>query len=130
MRFTPSRSPAASGRPARSTGPVLSVGRRVFVNCPTSPGRRVTLTDAAGKAATESLADGAEVEILAWRPRGAGGTRYHVQSTRGELHGWLAADNLRAARQAEAPPAAPAPPRQEPAEKPEPAGRKFGQRAR
>lgn len=127
MRFTSSRSPGPGGRPAGSTTPVLPVGRRVFVNCPTSPGGRVTLTDGAGRAATRSLADGAEVEILAWQPRGAGGTRYHVQSTCDELQGWVAAHNLRAARQPAAP-APPAPPRPQPVARPEPAGRKFGQR--
>src|SRR5262249_58845287 len=43
----------------------------------------------------KDLADGTEVEILAWRPRGFHGTRYRVRATRDGLEGWLAVDNLR-----------------------------------
>jgi len=67
----------------------------VFVNCPRDEGS-VSLTDALGKGAAGSLPDGAEVEILAWRPRGPGGARYQVQSTRDGVEGWLPADHLRA----------------------------------
>ena len=93
MSFQPPRFPTV--RPARSTAPVLSVGRRVFVNCPSEQSGRARLLDDAGNPAALSLPDGTEVEILAWRPRGSG-TRYRVQSTRDGLEGWLAADNLRA----------------------------------
>src|SRR2546430_16726692 len=93
MSFQPPRFPSA--RPARSSTPVLSVGRRVFVNCPRDEGS-VSLTDALGKGGAGSLPDGAEVEILAWRPRGPGGARYQVQSTRDRVEGWLSADHLRA----------------------------------
>ena len=53
-----------------------------------------------------SLRDGTEVEILAWRPRGFGETRYRVRSTSTGLEGWLAGDNLRATLVAVAPPEA------------------------
>jgi hypothetical protein len=53
--------------------------------------------DDAGTSALTSLADGTEVEILAWRPRGAVGTRYRVRLTRGGLEGWLESVNLRPA---------------------------------
>jgi hypothetical protein len=128
MPFLPPRSPMPAGRSARSTGPLLSVGRRVFVNCPRDRSARVVLTDDTGRTGSQGLADGAEVEIVAWRPRGAGGVRYRVHSMRDGLEGWLAADDLRAT-------AAPAPaPGKQPtsdAARPEPrdAGRKFGQRA-
>src|SRR5437867_4205120 len=93
MSFQPPRFPAA--RPARASTPVLSVGRRVFVNCSRDE-RCVALTDALGKGGAASLPDGAEVEILAWRPRGPGGARYQVHSTRDGVEGWLSADHLRA----------------------------------
>ena len=119
MSFQPPRFPAV--RPARAARPVLSVGRRVLVNCPRDEGR-VALTDAFGNGGAGSLPDGAEVEILAWRPRGPSGARYQVQSTRDGLEGWVSADHLRA-------PAALAPPSPEPT--PAPAAdppRKFGRR--
>ena len=45
-----------SGPGSRSTGPVLSVGQRVFVHCPGDPSRRVAVTDDADAVA---LADDA-----------------------------------------------------------------------
>ncbi len=134
MPFIPPRSPMPTGRSSRSSGPVLSVGRRVFVNCPRERSGRVVLTDDAGRTAPHSLADGAEVEIVAWRPRGSGGTRYRVHATRDGLEGWLSVDDLRptarpaaAAVAAGAPDAAAArgPARPEPKDP----GRKFGQRS-
>jgi hypothetical protein len=75
---------------------VLSVGRRVFVNASSrgASGDRVALMDEAGTTICGTLADGAEVEILAWRPRGATGPRYRVHSEDGR-DGWLPAENLR-----------------------------------
>ena len=93
MSFQPPRFPTA--RSARASTPVLSVGRRVVVSCSRDESR-VALTDALGTADAGSLPDGAEVEILAWRPRGPGGARYQVQSTRDKLEGWVSADHLRA----------------------------------
>ena len=93
MSFQPPRFPTA--RPSRASSPVLSVGRRVVVRCTREEGS-VALTDALGTTDAGSLPDGAEVEILAWRPRGPGGARYQVQSTRDRLEGWVSADHLRA----------------------------------
>lgn len=94
MSFQPPRFRTPSG--PRSTGPVLSVGRRVFVNSSSRSASddRVPFTDEAGTSIRGTLADGAEVEILAWRPRGATGPRYRVHSTDGR-DGWLPAENLR-----------------------------------
>ena len=88
-RFRTSPSP-------RTTGPVLSVGRRVFVNSASGSAGddRVALTDEAGTNVCGMLTDGAEVEILAWRPRGASGPRYRVHTNDGR-DGWLPGDNLR-----------------------------------
>ena len=120
-----------SSPPTRSGhAPVLSVGRKVFVNARDG----VVLTDEAGRSVSLRLADGVEVEIVAWRPRGRGGTRYRIHSTSGDADGWVSADELRAAHQpveiASREPPDPAPsaasrPRSERADE---SGRKFGQR--
>jgi hypothetical protein len=86
------RKPTAHG----STDPIFGVGRRLFVNCPGGREDRASLFDDKG-AVVGSLIDGAEVEVLAWMPRGAA-TRYLVRATRAELSGWLGAANLRATR--------------------------------
>jgi hypothetical protein len=128
MPFQPPRFPTI--RPSRTSGPVLSVGRRVFVNCPSERSGRARLLDDAGNPAATSLPDGAEVEILAWRPRGSGGPRYRVQSTQDRLEGWLAADNLRASL-VPVPAAVPAPAadaRRTRAPEPIDSRRRFGQR--
>ena len=78
---------------ARHTGPVLGVGRRVFVSGPGT--RPVMLTDEKGTVSLASLGDGAEVEIQAWQPRGAGGIRYRVRSMNDGVEGWLGAASLR-----------------------------------
>ena len=111
----------------RQAKAALSAGRRVFVNCP-GASHGVALTDDEGKSVSR-LADGAEVEILAWRPRGGSGTRYRVKSTRDHAEGWLAAEELRAARH----PALPAlpegvPRREAPSVDRRDTPRKFGQR--
>ena len=100
--FLPHSNVGQSSR-GRLNGPILAVGRRVLVTCSSEGARRVTLTDSTGSTALATLADGAEVEILAWQPRGPGGTRYRIQPTAGAVQGWLSAANLRA-------PAVPAPP--------------------
>jgi len=79
--------PLQKNRPAT----ILSVGRRAYVNCR----GRVALAEDDGRTSPNSLADGAEVEILAWRPLGARGTRYRVRAQQDGHEGWLAADALR-----------------------------------
>jgi len=130
MSMMPPRNPA----PARDTRPVLSVGRRVFLNCPKGDHRRVTLTDDAGQSTRHSLADGVEVEILAWRPRAPGGARYRVQVMGGDrIEGWLGAADLRPALvPVTSPPPQAAANREEAAQRrkaQENSGRKFGQRS-
>ena len=119
--------------PARASGRVLSVGRRVYVARSEDGPACVSLTDDAGANVLATLADGNEVEILAWRPRGSG-TRYRVRSTRDGLEGWLGVGNLRSAPSAVSPartaPAAPATGSSLPrANRSEASGRRFGQRA-
>src|SRR5204862_509600 len=53
-----------------------------------------TLMDETGTTAIGKLSGGSEVEILAWRPRGAEGTRYRVRATRNALEGWLGVASL------------------------------------
>ena len=75
--------------------PVLGVGWRVLVTC-AGGGSDVTLTDERGTGALATVADGVEVEILAWRPRRGGDTRYRVVSMSGGVEGWVAASCLKA----------------------------------
>jgi hypothetical protein len=89
---------------------VFAVGRRVYVASSGNRLAQVALTDDAGADAQTRLADGAEVEILAWRPRASGDTRYRVRATRNGLEGWLAVDNLRGTQAAVSAPAEPPPP--------------------
>src|SRR5262245_49543062 len=90
---------------------VLGVGWRVLVRCRNGGSDRVTLTDETGTSALSTVADGSEVEILAWRPHRGGDTRYRVVSTRGGVEGWLGGASLRARPPSPsltvAPPAAP-----------------------
>jgi len=55
----------------------------------------VASTDDADGRALGSLADGTEVEILAWRPSGFQGARYRVRATSQCLEGWLEVASLR-----------------------------------
>src|SRR5262245_52080874 len=81
-------------RPAASASPVLAVGRRVFVNCAGDRQGSGTLMDENDHVPQGRLADGIEVVVMAWRPRGSAGTRYRVQGADG-ADGWLHAVNLR-----------------------------------
>jgi hypothetical protein len=67
----------------------------VLVASPAGRGHRVTLTESDGTTAVSTLPDGAEVEILAWRPRRSGSTLYHVQPTGGGTAGWLTGSSLK-----------------------------------
>ena len=89
------RATRAAPAQARHGGPVFGVGMRAFVSDAGSLKGLVALNDASGKVAVGHLADGAEVEILAWIPRRAA-TVYCVQSTENHLAGWLGVANLRA----------------------------------
>jgi hypothetical protein len=94
-------------RPSAKVSIVLAVGRHVFVNGSLDPSRSVVFTDEYGKCPTTvRLQDGAEVEVLAWRPRGSAGTRYRVRNQADGADGWLGADDLRTT--ATRPPAEPA----------------------
>ena len=92
MRFTqgPPRGPSLE----RTRVPVFAVGRRVSVAGSSEKSADVTLTDEAGTTAVGTLRSGSEVEILAWRPRGADGARYRVRATRNAIEGWLGAASL------------------------------------
>jgi len=89
-------------------GNVLAVGWRVLVASPAGKGHRVELTDSEGTTTVTSLPHGAEVEILAWRPRRSGATMYRVQPTSGGKEGWVSGASLKA-RPAPAPRPVPKP---------------------
>ena len=95
---SPYRSAASTAVRPRGTGVVFAIGRHVFVACPTPRTPGVTLTDDSGATPCGKLRDGAEVEIVAWRPRGPLGTRYLVRSSSKGVEGWLGAGELRGAR--------------------------------
>jgi hypothetical protein len=93
--------PFPARSPRRSTisgngGPIFGVGRQLFVNCPGGREDRTALLDDKG-AVLGSMIDGAEVEVVAWVPRGTA-TRYFIRATRSELSGWLGSANLRTTR--------------------------------
>jgi hypothetical protein len=79
-----------------NTGPIFGVGRQLFVNCRGGREHRTALLDDKG-AVLGNLIDGAEVEVVAWVPRGTA-TRYFIRATRSELSGWLGSANLRTTR--------------------------------
>lgn len=81
---------APASRP--KNGPVFAVGGRAIVTG--QSGDRVALTDDGGTTALAAIADGVEVEVLAWRPR-RGSARYRVISSDG-LEGWVDAASLKA----------------------------------
>lgn len=99
----------AGGRPPTPKAPPsLGVGSRAHVMCSAGESAGVTLTDDSGTSVLTTVADGAEVEILAWRPRRGADTRYRVVSTGGGIEGWLGAKNLRPRAQPVPSPKAPA----------------------
>jgi hypothetical protein len=119
--------------PVRVRGPVFAVGQRVSVKASGSFPLRVTLMDESGKAARGNLADGAEVEVLAWRPGGSRGTRYCVRCTGSGIEGWLAVASLCDPESARSSTETAGPARTTSsvapqAEAPEDTGRRFGQR--
>src|SRR5262245_12787374 len=86
--------------PRRRERSVVPGGRPVSVASSRGPYGDVPLTDDADGDPRSRLADGTEVEILAWRPRGSDGTRYCVRAIHNGLVGWLPVDNLRNTRAA------------------------------
>jgi len=123
MRF--GRGPRRASPPVRIPVSVFAVGRRVYVDSPEDRSACVTLTDDAGKRPLASLADGAEVVILAWRPGWADTTRYRVRARGSGVDGWLPVGNLRGTEAvASAAPTAPPPPAVPPAPLPD---EEFGQ---
>ena len=80
--------------PEAKDRPTLSVGSRVLVAARSGGDRGVALTDDAGTSVVATVPDGTEVEVLAWRPRRGGDTRYLVAPSGGP-EGWLGASCLR-----------------------------------
>ena len=96
-------------RPSSRSAPVMAIGRRVFVNAAAGRSGSVVLGDVNGDNDSAILADGTEVEVIAWRPRGATNTRYRVRSPLG-VDGWLSAESLRQVLVPPPPVESPAPP--------------------
>src|SRR5256886_17634907 len=66
-------------RPPSRSGPVMAIGQRVFVDSAGSRSGSVPLADMSGEVVSAvPLADGVEVRVLEWRPRGRNGPPYWV----------------------------------------------------
>ena len=81
----------------RDTSTVLAIGRQAFVNGSGSREKQASLVDETGTT-LGALVDGAEVEIVAWKPRG-NATQYFVRTVAGEVTGWLGVAQLRTTRE-------------------------------
>jgi len=101
MRFGPG--PIRRPSPVRVRDSVFAVGGQAYVACTPNLDGRVALTDDANANVVATVVDGTEVEILAWRPRGSGGTRYRVRSAHNGQEGWIPVMNLRGVRSAVSP---------------------------
>jgi len=108
MRFGPG--PIRRPSPTRVRDAVFAVGGQAYVAGSQDLVGRVVLTDDANANVVATVTDGTQVEILAWRPRGSGGTRYRVRSTGNGLEGWIPVGNLRSARSAVSPAIVKSPP--------------------
>lgn len=87
----------------RKIAPVFCVGWRAFVNWPQAAGEPpspVPVSDSFGKSVDNDLADGQEVEIVAWRPRSRESALYHVRRSADGQEGWIDVQCLRRNREA------------------------------
>jgi|SRR5581483_7028831 len=114
-------------RPLPRSAAPMAVGQRVFVDSAGNRSGDVILADESGKVPSAThLADGTEVEVVAWRPRGASDTRYRVRAPHG-IDGWLPSNNLRVALVRPPAPERPAPAGMTPL--PDHGTRPFGQQS-
>jgi len=101
--------PPSKPAPRRvKTDLIFGVGRHAFVHCPlhhTQLGRGVPLIDGSGRLLDNDLADGQEVEIVAWRPRSRDGLAYQVRRLSDGTEWWIPALYLRRGRDAPTAPA-------------------------
>ena len=94
--------PASKPAPRRAKGEaVFCVGWRAFVNWQPRGGQPLAplpLTNAEGNPVANDLADGQEVEIVAWRPRAREGLSYRVRRLADSSEWWIGAMYLRRLR--------------------------------
>jgi len=93
-RLTPSR----LSELRRKNSPVFCVGWRAFVHWPSKGARErgpVPVTDASGEPMINDLADGEQVEILAWQPRSREGLLYQIKRLADSSEWWIRARHLR-----------------------------------
>jgi hypothetical protein len=84
-------------RPAKNEL-VVGVGSHAYVNWSppvAQPQRPVPMTDGAGVAVDNDLADGQEVEIISWRPRSSDGLSYQIRRLSDGREWWINASYLR-----------------------------------
>jgi hypothetical protein len=120
--------PRSRSIPRPPSTPAIAVGQRVFVHSPNGRQGLVSLSDQDGKdlRAAVRLADGLEVEVVAWRPRVAGDAHYRVRAPSNGADGWLSAVNLRSGSVPLLPPERPA---TQATPVTDPGERRFGQRS-
>jgi len=104
MQFSHSHLRASNPVPRRpKAAPVFCVGWHAFVNRPQAAGKPaapIPMTDRAGKAIANDLADGQELEILSWRPHGREGVAYQVRRCTDGSEWWIGVAYLRRLREA------------------------------
>jgi hypothetical protein len=121
-------------RPVRPSSrralPSIAIGQRVFVNHAESrESGALFLGDETGKViSAQRVADGLEVEVVAWRPRGPNETRYRVRVLSTGADGWLPAANLRKLLVPLPPPGSVGKEEDHPDPHADGRGRRFGQR--
>src|SRR5438045_1606133 len=88
--------PRSRPTPRPPSPAAIAVGQRVFVHCPDGRRGSVLVLDQNGKnlSSPVHLADGVEVEVVAWQPV-AGDAHYRVCAPSIDADGWLSAANLR-----------------------------------
>src|SRR5207249_8426776 len=76
--------------PRPPSPPAIAVGQRVFVHCPDGRRGSVLLMDQYGKTLRSAahLADGIEVEVVAWQPSVARDAHYRVRVPSTDADGW------------------------------------------
>jgi hypothetical protein len=108
LAYNRSFKPAPSGTTVKNQL-VLAVGRHAWLHLPptgAADGEFTPFGQEKKTAPASALSDGQEVEIIAWRPTGAGGVAYQIQRLSDRLEWWAPATCLRVSVAAAAAPMA------------------------
>jgi hypothetical protein len=96
LAYNRSFKPAPSGTNVKNQL-VLAVGRHAWLHLPTgaADGEFTPFGQEKKTSPADTLSDGQEVEIIAWRPTGAGGVAYQIQRLSDRREWWAPATCLR-----------------------------------